>query len=105
MVIRHPVLGQIIGHVINMSESGVFIDVYRPDVFECGQVVGANIIDCAGIDIDPLLSMEVVRIELSGIALKFVEVSEEIVLPKALSAHHIESLRQLNELSPADDDA
>lgn len=104
IVIRHPALGQILGHVRNMSESGVFLEVYRPGVFECGQVVGANIIDCGGIGLDPLLSMEVVRVELSGIALQFVEVSEEIVLPKALSAHGIESLRQLNELSPADGD-
>ncbi|WP_432474624.1 hypothetical protein [Amphritea sp. HPY] len=104
IVIRHPTLGQIVGHARNMSESGVFLDVYQPGVFECGQIVGANIIDCGGIDIDPLLSMEVVRVELSGIALKFVEVSEEIVQLKALSACCIESRRQLNELSPADGD-
>ena len=87
VVIRHPALGQVIGHIRDMSEGGVFLDVNRSVLFERGQIVGAKIIGDSGIDLAPLLSMEVVRVELSGIALKFVEVSEEITQPLSVDQY------------------
>ena len=80
VVINHPAFGQVIGHVRNMSEGGIFLDVYRSNLFECGQIMGVHILGDSGIDIAPL-SMKVVRADLSGISLKFVEVSEEITQP------------------------
>ncbi|MEH6576922.1 MAG: PilZ domain-containing protein [Amphritea sp.] len=81
VVISHPALGQIVGHILDMSESGVYLDVSQSMLFKCGQVVGARIVGDSNVDMDPLLSMEVVRVELSGIALKFVEVSNEVAEP------------------------
>ena len=81
VMICHPTFGQIVGHIKDMSESGVFLDVNQSMLFKCGQVVGARIVGVSNVDMDPLLSMEVVRVELSCIALKFVEVSEEVAQP------------------------
>lgn len=81
VVIGHPALGQIIGHIRDMSEEGVFLDVKQSVRFKCGQIVGAKIIGDTGIGVLPLLSMEVVRVEISGIALKFVELSEDATRP------------------------
>jgi hypothetical protein len=81
VLISHPGQGRVVGRIRDMSDRGVFLDVYQSVLFECGQIVGARIIGDSGIDMNPMLSMEIVRVELNGIALKFVEVSEGIADP------------------------
>ena len=71
--LSHPILGAVAGTVNNMSESGVFITTNAATYFSLQEWIEASI---TGADWDkalPSLTMEVVRIESNGLALKFVE--------------------------------
>lgn len=76
VMINHPEYGQVVGCMRDMSKDGILIEVDPSKLFVCGQIFGVHITGISDANIDPLLSMEVVQVELSGIALKFVEAIE-----------------------------
>lgn len=76
LLLSHGYYGQFIGRVVNMSDSGVFINIDHADVLFPSLLVDVNIIGEGWDKTSPPLEMAVTRVEKAGVALKF---SESIV--------------------------
>ena len=76
--LSHPTLGTVAGTVNNMSESGVFITTNSATGFSLQEWIEASITGTGWDQTLPSLTMEVVRVEPNGLALKFVEYHTDI---------------------------
>ncbi|WP_027857323.1 PilZ domain-containing protein [Marinobacterium jannaschii] len=65
--------GRLSGKVLNMSDSGVFVHQITASDFSTGMLLEAEIIGSSWDNSLPSLTMRVIRVESSGIALEFVE--------------------------------
>ena len=66
----HPLIGEVLVFTRDISDSGIFLLTENIDMPPVGSIVKAQVQGMG--EVAPILTMEIVRLEPSGIGLKFV---------------------------------